>query len=70
MDVNQLNANPQKVYDGSFYNLGINPNNNDIYLLNAKDFTQNGEAVLLNSAFNPLKTIKTGIIPTFVYFSK
>lgn len=70
MDVNQLNTNPQKVYDGSFYNLGVNPNNNDIYLLNAKDFTQNGEAVLLNSSFNPLKTINTGIIPTFVYFSK
>lgn len=70
ININEQNITAKNVYDGSYYGLGIDTENSNIYLLNAKDFSQNGEVTILNTALFPENTLKTGIIPAFVYFSK
>lgn len=70
ININEQNIAAKNVYDGSYYGLGIDTENSNIYLLNAKDFSQNGEVTILNTILFPENTLKTGIIPTFVYFSK
>lgn len=68
-DLKQPNNEPKEIYNGIFYSLGFNPENKNLYLLNAKDFQQNGEATILNTENKPVSAVKTGIIPTFIYFS-
>jgi DNA-binding beta-propeller fold protein YncE len=59
-------SNISTVYDGgpaNFYGLRIDPDNGDIYLANAKNYTSNGEVIRLNSAFNELAKFTVGLIP-------
>ena len=59
-------TNTTTVYNGgtaNFYGLRIDPDNGDIYLANAKNYTSNGEVIRLNSAFNEVAKFTVGIIP-------
>ena len=68
-DVNALNPETKAIYTGFYYGIAANPVNDQLYLLNAKDFTQNGEVTVLDKDYKAVSSHKTGIIPTFVYFS-
>lgn len=68
-DINTTPATTKEVFTGLYYSLAVNPTNDHLYLLNAKDYTQNGELSILNTEYKVTATHKTGIIPSFVYFS-
>lgn len=51
-----------------FYALGIDPKSSEIYVSNAKDYTQNGEVYRFSSKGYELDTIEVGITPSFFYF--
>lgn len=51
-----------------FYGMNIDKNRNEIYLANAKDFVQKGEAIRLDSSGVLISTFATGINPNGFYF--
>ncbi len=68
-DVNAPNPETKSIYSGFYYGIAANPINDQLYLLNAKDYLQNGEVTILDKDYKAVSSHKTGIIPTFVYFS-
>ncbi|MDG1238243.1 MAG: hypothetical protein P8N69_05000 [Flavobacteriales bacterium] len=52
----------------NFYNLKINPYNNDLYITDAKDYVQNGILYVIDSSGNLKEEIATGIIPKSIVF--
>ena len=52
----------------NFYNLKINPYNNDLYITDAKDYVQNGILYVIDSTGNLKEEIATGIIPKSIVF--
>ena len=52
----------------TFYNLEVDPYNNDIYLCNAKDYVQNGSILIIDSTGNLKNEVTTGIIPKSIIF--
>jgi hypothetical protein len=57
----------ESVYDGFFYNMQYNANDQKLYLCDAKDFTSTGEVLTLNPITKQTSRIAAGIIPGFVY---
>ena len=55
--------------DGYFYNLGINPNNGDVFVTDAVDFQQKGRLSIYNREGILLSDMLAGIIPSKLYFS-
>jgi YVTN family beta-propeller protein len=51
-----------------FYALGIDPETHEIYVSNAKDYSQNGEIYRCSPNGTPKDTIDVGITPGFFYF--
>jgi DNA-binding beta-propeller fold protein YncE len=51
----------------NFYGLDIDSSRNEIYVLDAKNFSQNGEMIRLKSNGEVLSRKKTGIIPNGVF---
>ena len=47
----------------TFYNLSIDPYNNDLYVTDAKDYVQNGSLLIIDSIGNLKNEVITGIIP-------
>ena len=54
----------------NFYGLGIDPQNEMIYIADAIDFNQNGKIFRYNSSGSELDSFNSGIIPGFFYFDK
>ena len=52
----------------NFYGLGIDPNNNNIYLTDPKDYIQKGLVYRYDSLSSLLDTFSTGIIPQAFWF--
>ena len=52
----------------NFYNLEIDPYQNDIYVTNAKDYVQNGSVIILDSAGYFKSEISCEIIPKSILF--
>jgi DNA-binding beta-propeller fold protein YncE len=51
-----------------FYGLGIHPNDNSIWVSDAKDFVQNGKVYQFAESGSELKNYSVGIIPSGFYF--
>jgi len=56
------------IYEGFFYGMGINPDNDNIYLTDAKDFVSNGDVVIITQNGDLVETIEAGIIPGELHF--
>jgi DNA-binding beta-propeller fold protein YncE len=55
-------------YAHSFYKLGINPVNGDVFVTDAIDYQQNGFVYIYNNKGDSLKTYRVGIIPGSMCF--
>ncbi|CAG5076287.1 YncE family protein [Parvicella tangerina] len=54
--------------NATFYGLGIDPNNRDIYITDAVDYVQSGRVLRFDSLYHPVDTFSTGIIPQAIWF--
>ncbi len=55
----------------NFYNFYLHPNNNEIWIADAKDYVQKGHVLRYSPSGELLNTFKVGIIPsTILYFKK
>ena len=54
--------------DQTFYGLGIDPNNSDIYCSDALNYLQNGKIYRFTSSGQPVDTLSSGIVPGAFYF--
>jgi YVTN family beta-propeller protein len=52
----------------SFYNIGINPVNGDVFVTDAVDYSQQGYVSIYNSKGTFISKVKAGIIPGNMYF--
>ncbi len=52
----------------SAYGIAVNPKNGDIYISDAKDYTQNGQVFVYSSTGILKKTMDVGIVPSKVFF--
>lgn len=52
----------------TFYGLGVDPNNNELYLSDAKDYVQQSSIYRLNANGSPIDTFETGIISNGFWF--
>jgi YVTN family beta-propeller protein len=70
--INSINeTNPELIWINTgenFYNLEIDPYNNDIYLTNARDYVQNGALIVLDNQGNFKGEYDTQIIPKSIVF--
>jgi DNA-binding beta-propeller fold protein YncE len=51
-----------------FYGLGVDPENEDIYVADAKDYVQKGQVYRLNAMGDLIHSFQTDIIPSGFYF--
>jgi hypothetical protein len=63
------NSAPKSINNGFYYAISLDPQNDQLYLADSKDFQQKGEVKVINTQGNAIKTINAGVIPGFVYFS-
>lgn len=71
MDISDLSIPVSPFYQSGskvFYGMNIDPNRNEIYLADAKDFVQRGEALRLDSNGVFLSSFSTGFNPNGFYF--
>lgn len=52
-----------------FYNLKVNPNNNEVYITDAKNYVQNGDLLHYSASGTLLGTYELGIIPSYMLFN-
>jgi hypothetical protein len=69
-DLSNTNTNPKSITNGFYYTMGLDAQNDQIYLADAKDFVKKGEIKVIDTKGNVIKTVPAGVIPGFVYFSK
>lgn len=68
---NELSVTPFINAEGrNFYNLMVHPENNQIWLTDAKDYVQKGEVLQFSPDAQLLNTYKVGIIPSFMLYYK
>jgi hypothetical protein len=59
---------PELFYEGSFYSLQVEPGSGDLYAADAKDFTANGEVIIISPNGQRKSSFPAGQIPGFIYF--
>ncbi len=71
IDATSLNNSPVITNSGNtFYNIGVDPLTEEIYIADAKDYNQNGEIFRYNSAGHLLDQFEAGVIPGDFLFIK
>ena len=53
----------------NFYNVAVSPENGDIYVIDVKNYTQNGEVFRYTSDGNLITSFTAGIIPNYMLFN-
>lgn len=70
VDATELPETPFITSDGKlFYNLKVNPENDDIYVTDAKNYVQNGDLLRYSADGTLLGTYEMGIIPSYMLFN-
>ncbi len=57
------------IYDQYFYGLDVDPVSGNLYAADAKDFTSNGEVLIINTSGVLQETISAGVIPGAFWFA-
>lgn len=68
---NELSVSPW-IESGSrnFYNLYLHPENDEVWVTDAKDYVQKGEVIRYSASGDFIKSYKVGIIPSFMMYWK
>jgi DNA-binding beta-propeller fold protein YncE len=59
---------PELFFEGSFYSLKVEPGTGNLFAADAKDFTANGEVVIISPEGEKTSSFPVGQIPGFIYF--
>ena len=54
--------------DNNFYSLATNPDNSQLLVSDALNYTQQADVFIFSSQAEPIDTLKVGIIPGFFCF--
>jgi hypothetical protein len=68
LDIDNLSPTDEPFISGKFYGLDVNPNNGDLYILSAGDFTSNGKLSIYNPNGILVNEFETGIGPNNTTF--
>lgn len=70
VDADELPDTPFITADGKlFYSMKVNPNNDEIYITDAKNYVQNGDLLHYSASGTLLGTYELGIIPSYMLFN-
>lgn len=61
-------SEPELFFSGKFYSLEVEPITGNLYASDAKDFTSNGEVVIISPSGQKINSFPAGQIPGYIYF--